>query len=189
MKTEFINYRGKEFSDEKILAKLPEDLRVLLQMINGFIAFDGGLHVRGIIDFPEWHSLQKVWFGDFALYKIFLSLKESDIPFAQDCFGDQFILRDGTVWQLNAETDELENMNFSLNEFLANAEENPVDFLSLQPLVKFMIEGGKIENGQLLNVYPPFCTKESAEGVSLKAVPMFERISFLADFARQIKSL
>lgn len=186
---QLINYEGEKISDEEILLNLPEDLQNLLKETNGFVAFDGGLHVRGLVDFPEWHSIQKVWFGDFALYKLFSSLKETDIPFGQDCLGDQFILRSETVWQLNSETDELENLNLNLNEFLTEAEKNPIDFLSLQPLIRFKDEGGKIENGQLLNVYPPFCTKESENGISLKAVPMFERISFLADFAKQINSL
>ncbi|HQU81676.1 MAG TPA: SMI1/KNR4 family protein [Pyrinomonadaceae bacterium] len=189
MKSQNISYTGTEITDEETFKKLPEDLQHLLKVHNGFIAFDGGLHIRGVTDFPDWHSIQKVWFGDFALYKLFPSLNKNDIPFGQDCLGDQFILRDKRVWQLNAETDDLENLNLTLNEFLERAEENPVDFLSLEPLKKFIYEGGNLINGQLLNVYPPFCTEESANGISLKAVPMFERIGFLSDFAKQIKNL
>jgi len=189
MNDEFVVYKGSGISDLKILEKLPESLRNFLQKTNGFIAFDGGLHIRGIVDSPDWHSLQKVWFGDFSMHTMFSSLKESDIPFGQDCLGDQYVLRDETVWQLSSETDELENLRLSLENFLTKTEENPVDFLSLQPLLKFMKEGGKLEKGQLLSVYPPFCTKESAEGISLKAIPLFDRLSFLADFARQVNGL
>ncbi len=32
----------------------------------------------------------------------------------------------------------------------------------------------------------PFCTKESAAGISLRAIAAEERIAFLADFARQL---
>jgi len=35
-------------------------------------------------------------------------------------------------------------------------------------------------------VYPPFCTRESADGVSLAAVPATECLDLLADFARQM---
>ncbi len=189
MKEESITYKGNDLSDKEILEYLPKDLQNLLKKINGFVAFDDGLHIRGMVDSPEWHSLQSVWVGEFALHKLFSGLKESDIPFGQDCFGDQFLLRDKTVWKLNAETDEVENLGLTLKEFLAKAEENPTEFLSLQPLIKFKIEGGIIENGQLINVYPPFCTKEAENVVSLKAVPSFERINFLADFAKQIKSI
>lgn len=189
MNLEFINYKGDEISNKEILLKLPTDLQNLLKEINGFTAFDGGLHIRGIVNIPEWHSLEKVWFGDFALHDMFSTLKESDIPFGQDCLEDQYVLRNKKVWHLSSETDELEKLDMSLNEFLLKAEENPTDFLSLQPLLKFLEEGGKLEKGQLLSVYPPFCTKETAEGISLKAISMFDRLIFLADFAKQIKKL
>ena len=77
----------------------------------------------------------------------------------------------------------------NLETFLHSVQEKPVDFLSLQPLQRFRDEGGELKPGELLSVYPPFCTKESARGVSLKAIPALERISFLADFARQIAGL
>ena len=189
MNGEFVAYVGDEISDLVILEKLPESLGDFLQKTNDLIAFDGGLHIRGIVNSPNWHSLQKVWFGDFSLHTMFSSLKESDIPFGQDCLGDQFVLRDETVWQLSSETDELENLNLSLEDFLTKTEENPVDFLSLEPLLQFMKEGGKIEKGELLSVYPPFCMEESAEGISLRAIPMFDRLGFLADFARQVNGL
>ena len=38
----------------------------------------------------------------------------------------------------------------------------------------------------MLNVYPPFCTKEAENGVSLAAVPASERLHFLAELARQM---
>jgi hypothetical protein len=189
MKNEPIKFQGSKISNLETFGKLPESLQMLLQQTNGFIAFDGGLHIRGIVNFPDWHSLEKVWFGDFALYKLFPNLKSSDVPFGQDCFGDQFVLRNETIWQLMAETGDLENLHLSLGEFLTRVEESPIEFLLLQPLQRFKDEGGKFENGQLLNVYPPFCTEEAKEGVSLQAIPMFERISFLADFAKQINDL
>ncbi len=161
-------------------------MRSLLSENNGFILFDGGLHVRGAVLSPEWHSLRKVWFGDFALYKLFPAIEESDVPFAQDCLGDQFVLRDGVVHKLDAEIGEIETLEMNLETFLTKAQENPVEFLSLEPLLQFMKEGGKLEQGQLLSVYPPFIAKESANGVPLKAISMFDRIGFLADFANQI---
>lgn len=189
MNDEFVVYKGGEISEVEILGKLPASLRDFLQKTNGLTAFDGGLHIRGIVNSPHWHSLQKVWFGDFSLHTMFSNLKEGDIPFGQNCLGDQFVLRDETVWQLSAEIDELENLSLNLEEFLTKTNANPVDFLLLEPLLKFTEEGGKLEKRELLSVYPSFCTEESAEGVSFKAVPMFDRLGFLADFARQINSL
>lgn len=45
------------------------------------------------------------------------------------------------------------------------------------------------ETGQLLNVFPPFCTKESADGVTLRAIPVADRLGFLASLAEQIADL
>ena len=183
------DYVGSEITDVEILAKVPEEYRRLLSETNGFVLFDGGLHVRGAVLSPEWHSLRKVWSGDFALYKLFPAIEETDIPFAQDCLGDQFVLRDGVVHKLDAEVGEIDSLEVDLQTFLQQAQENPVEYLSLEPLLQFMSEGGKLQLGQLLSVYPPFIAEESADGVSLKAISMFDRIGFLADFARQVASL
>src|ERR1044072_6284487 len=131
-------YIGSEITDAEILDKVPEDYRRLLSRTNGFILFDGGLHVRGAVLAPEWHSLRKVWLGDFALYKLFPAIGESDVPFAQDCLGRQFLLRDDTVHKLDAEIGEIESLRMDLETFLNRAQENPVEFLSLQPLWQFM---------------------------------------------------
>lgn len=182
-------YVGSEITDADILDRVPEDYRRLLKQTNGLILYDGGLHVRGAVLTPEWHSLRKVWLGDFALHKLFPAISESAVPFAQDCLGDQFLLRDGVVQKLDAEIGEVESLGMELDTFLNRAQENPVEFLSLQPLLQFMSEGGELKRGQLLSVYPPFITKESANGVSLRAISMFDRLGFLADFARQISGI
>jgi hypothetical protein len=182
-------YIGAEITDTDILNRLPESHRRLLEAENGFILFDGGLHVRGAVLSPEWHSLRKVWFGDLALHELFHAITETDVPFAQDCLGDQFVLRSDLVHKLDAEIGELENLGMDLEAFLDCARENPVEFLSLQPMQQFQREGGELKPGQLLSVYPPIIAKESANGVSLRAMSMFERIGSLADFARQVAGL
>jgi hypothetical protein len=183
------DYVGSEITDVEILAKTPEDYRQLLTETNGFVLFDGGLHVRGAVLSPEWHSLRKVWLGDFALYNLFPVIEEKDVPFAQDCLGDQFVLRDGIVHKLDAEVGEIDSLEVDLQTFLQQAQENPVEYLSLEPLLQFMSEGGKLQLGQLLSAYPPFIAEESVNGVSLKAISMFDRIGFLADFAAQVSRL
>ena len=183
------DYVGSEITDVEIIAKVSEDYRRLLTETNGFVLFDGGLHVRGAVLSPEWHSLRKVWFGDFALYRLFPAIEETDVPFAQDCLGDQFVLREGIVHKLDAEVGEIDSLGVDLHTFLQLAQENPVEYLSLEPLLQFMSEDSKLQLGQLLSVYPPFIAEESANGVSLKAISMFDRIGFLGDFAKQIANL
>jgi hypothetical protein len=183
------SYAGSEITDTEILDRVPEDYCRLLHQTNGFILFDGGLHVRGAVSAPDWHSLRKVWLGDSALHKLFPAIKETDVPFAQDCLGDQFVLRAGIVHKLDGEIGDVESLAMSLETFLSHAQRNPIEFLSLQPLLQFMSEGGKLKPGQLLSVYPPFITKESADRVSLKAISMYDRLGFLANFARQVAGI
>ena len=180
---------GAEITDTEILERLPESYRRLLKNENGFILFDGGLHVRGAVLSPEWHSLRKAWLGDLALHRLFPAIAETDVPFAQDCLGDQFVLRSDLVHKLDAELGTLENLGMDLEAFLDRARENPVEFLSLQPLQQFQREGGELKPGQLLSAYPPFIAKESANGVSLRAVSVFDRIGSMSDFARQVGGL
>jgi hypothetical protein len=189
MEQSYVTFQGSAVSDLEILSRVPEAYRRLLNQINGFVMFDGGLHVRGAVSSPAWHSLRNVWSGPLALHQLYPAVRETDVPFAQDCLGDQFILRDEAVHQLSGETGEIENLGIGLDSFLDKALQNPVEFLSLHPLLQFMAEGGKLRPGQLLNAYPPFCMKQSGKGVSLKAVPVSEQIRWLADFARQIAGL
>jgi hypothetical protein len=182
-------FNGAEITDTDILNRLPESYRRLLKNENGFILFDGGLHVRGAVLSPEWHSLRKVWFDDLALHGLFPAITETDVPFAQDCLGNQFVLRSGLVHKLDAETGTLGNLQMDLEAFLNCARENPVEFLSLQPLQQFQFEGGELKPGQLLSVYPPFIFEESTKSVSLRAISMFDRIRFLSDFASQVVAL
>jgi hypothetical protein len=168
------------------LAKLPQNLAALLRQINGFIQYSGGLHIRGTCETPNWHSLESVMFSERALHRIYPIVAASDVPFGQDCMADQFILRDGIVHKLQAETGELNALGVGLSGFFAGIEANPVEYLGMQPLLKFQNEGGSLQPGQVLHAYPPFCSKEAASGVSLKAIPVSEAIAFLADFAKQI---
>jgi hypothetical protein len=181
-----ITYHGPPIDDIAILDQLPPDYRGLLDQINGFIQFGGGLHIRGACREPDWHALATVWFGVHALYRHYPAVTTEDIPFGQDTVGDQFLLRNGIVFRLSSETGELESLHCSLFRFLEAAQADPIEYLSLQPLIEFYNTGGRLEPGQLISVYPPFCTKESAEGVALRAVPALERLAFLAHFAAQI---
>lgn len=185
-----ITYQGPEFqADQEIESLLPDNLLSLLKQINGFIQFGGGLHVRGLCIEPEWHSLRAALFGENAIHNLYPSVDKSDIPFAQDCVADQYILRDRTVYKLYAETGELESLDFGLGSFLSAASADPVEFLGLEPLLQLQNQEQHLEPGQVIHVYPPFCTEEAKNGVSLKPVSAAEALTFLGDFSKQISSV
>jgi hypothetical protein len=115
-------------------------------------------------------------FHNFGLYL--------DVPFAEDCMGDQLLLRSGKIHKLSGETGELEALHTVLAGFFAAAHANPLEYLSLQPLLAFQKRGGKLHPGQLLHAYPPFCAEESAKGVLLRAAPALQVIQYLSDLSR-----
>lgn len=189
LRAEDISFVGPEPDDPDVLLRLSPEHRELLRELNGFVAFGGGLHLRGACREPAWHSLRHAWLGEAALHRAYPALHADDVPFAEDAVGDQYVLRDGQVYRLLAETGELEPRDADLPEFLSDAIADPDDYLGLQPLRQFEAEGGRLAPGELLNVYPPFCTAESAEGVTLRAVPAAERLAFLARLAAHVSGL
>ena len=189
MKLDLVTYVGPEIDDQKLLEKLPKDLAKLLSQVNGFIQFHGGLHVRGVCTSPTWHSLRSAWMGENAFHRFYPEVGRDDIPFAEDCLGDQFFLQEGTVWRLFAETGELESLEMTFSKFLASAQANPDEFLGLHYLKQFQSEGGVLEPGQLLTSYPPFCSEQAEDGVKLTAISSEERYRFLADFAAQMRAM
>jgi hypothetical protein len=185
-----ITYQGSAFqADPEVEALLPDNLLSLLKQINGFIQFGGGLHVRGLCNEPEWHSLRAALFGESAIHKLYPSVEKTDIPFAQDCVADQYLLRERTVFKLFAETGELESLDFGLGSFLSAASNDPVEFLGLEPLLQIQSQGQHLEPGQVIHVYPPFCTKEAKNGVSLNPVSTTEAIAFISGFSEKIKTV
>lgn len=185
-----IDYVGPPIDDPETLARLPEDLVELLEQVNGFRQFGGGLHVRGACLEPAWHALRSAMVGDDAFYKLYPDeVDPSDVPFAEDCLGDQYLLRGGLVWQLVAETGEVEPMDLTLEEFLQAAQDDPEEFLCLNPLSQYRRDGDALDPGELLSNMPPFCVAESAEGVTLEAVPALDRRRFLADLAARVREL
>jgi hypothetical protein len=188
MTFEQVIYTGPSFDDPDILARVPVALAALLVEDNGVVAYDGGLHIRGACQAPDWHSLREAWLGATALFRLFPALSEADVPFAEDMLGDQFLLRDGVVFRLAGETGDLQSLDVSFEEFVAHVRADPIGFLSLQPLLAFSQTGGRLVAGQLLNVYPPFCTTFAGER-SYRAVPALEQRDFLGALAGQIREL
>jgi hypothetical protein len=190
MQLAHVTFVGPPIDDRELLSCLPENLAALLEQINGFIQYHGGLHLRGVCCEPAWHSLRVAWFGKQAFQYLYSGIiRPDDVPFAEDCMGDQFVLREGKVWRLFAETGELESLRIGYGTFLEKAQADPVEFLGMQPLLQFQSDGGQLEPGQLLAGFPPFCLEESSHAVHLAAVPSDERHRFLANLARKLKDV
>lgn len=184
-----MTWTGPAVDDPELLAELPRELRGVLSAVNGFILYGGALHVRGAVREPAWHSLRACWTGADSPMVLYPAVQPGDVPFAQDCVGDQFLLRGGAVVRLAAETGEMEALGIPLLKFLERACDEPTNFLGAHPLIQHLDEGGELQPGMLLHAYAPFCTRQASEGVSLRPVPAAELIRFHAKLARQIASV
>jgi hypothetical protein len=189
MKLDHVTFAGPAIDDPALLDQLPKSLANLLEQTNGFIQYHGGLHVRGACKAPAWHSLREAWLGADAFHRHYSELTPDDIPFGEDCLGDQFYLREGIVWRLFAETGETETLEVNFSQFMKETQDDPGEELGLQPLLQFQRDGGKLQPGQLLSAYPPFCTEKAVDGVTVSAVSCEERHRFLADFASKLRDL
>ena len=84
-----ITFRGPELRESAALSELPAGYADLLREINGYVAFGGGFRLRGFCDASLWHSITEAWRGARALHRIFPVVRDSDLPFGQDCMGGQ----------------------------------------------------------------------------------------------------
>jgi hypothetical protein len=174
-------YAGPPVDDPEILDLLPSPYRSLLAHANGYVAYHGGLHVRGACMEPRWHSLREAWFGQEAIHRLYPAVQESDIPFAEDALGDQFLLRDEVVY--------IESLDAGLYDFDQAVRSDPVDYLGLAPLENFRAQGGALAPGQLLSVYPPFVLQGDGGDPSYRAIDSLDRRRSLASLARQLREL
>jgi hypothetical protein len=188
MQLDGVTYTGPEFSDSELLKDLPPQLAAVLVLDNGFVAARGGFHMRGACREPLWHSLRAAWTGPESVRSRYPDVRETDIPFAEDALGDQFLLRDGNVYRLAAETGEIESVEATLEEFLARVANDAFEYLNLQPLLNFEQRGGRLAPGELLNVYPPYCVKSEKER-SYCAISADQHLRFLARLAAEIRHL
>ena len=184
-----LTYRGAALDDVDILDRLPTELQQLLALRNGFVAFRGGLHVRGACTAPEWHSLRAAMEGPSSFAARFRTIKKEDVPFAQDVFGDQFVWREGKVYKLDSYADQLEEVASGVVDFFAKVQQDPIGLLELGHLTQFEGTGETLRPGELLMEWPPFVVSESRKGVSLRRIPAAERLEFLADIAKQLRGV
>ncbi len=186
MELSHVTLQGPPVDDQELLEHLPQSLVSVLTSLNGFVQFGGGLHVRGACLEPDWHSLRRAWFGPGSIRDLFPAVRQEWVPFAEDCVGDQFLLKSTDVIRLSAETGELEDMGLSLGEFLRRANADPIEFLAMEPLLQFHQDHGELPDGHLVHAYPPFCTKEAANGVSLGALPAWELHQLHSELAKSL---
>lgn len=182
-----VTFMGPPIDDQELAPLLPVNLRTLLEQVNGYVQFGGGFHLRGASRDPEWHSLRRAWMGDEAFHAYYKEITETDIPFAQDFLGNQFLLRNGHTIKLHTETGVVEELGLGLTDFIEAIMADPDELLSLYILQEFREGGGTLEPGELLNADPPIESINEGEGVTMAPVPADEQLAFFREYHRRIR--
>lgn len=184
-----VTFAGPAPDDPGFLEELPEELVELLQDVNGCVALNGALHVRGVCGAPDWHSLKSAWRGPDAIGFLYSAVLGTDIPFAEDCMGDQFLLRNGTVARLDCETGVIKSLGFQLGEFLDWALSDPDEHLHGWLLSRLDAEEGSLVPGHLVQVFPPLFVRVEGNARKVRTVPTGQHLKYLASVAKKIASL
>jgi hypothetical protein len=176
-----IIYINHEILDEETYELLPKEMQAFYDEVNGLVAYNGGFQIRGVGTGPSWNSLDEAWKGENAFHKTYKNLSPDDIPFAQDCMGDQYVFKAGSVWHLLTETGELDDLELEFDEFIDEVIEDPIEFLALYPLIEYMESGKELEPGELLVPSIPFSV-ETEEDYTFTKEPVEVRLKSLAKY-------
>ncbi len=163
-------------------------LQAMLELKNGFYAFESALHVYpdcdqgGVLDLARWNS-PTLWREAYG------SDLDGYLFFAQDAFGQQFGIRGGEVYFVDTETGEAEHFASSIDgwaqEILADYEVH-----TGYPLMhEWQSQHGPIPNGHRLIPKIPFVCGGEYSIQNLYAGDIVKALHFMADLAGQIKDL
>jgi hypothetical protein len=164
---------------------LARDLIDLLQARNGFFAFGSALHIFpcesttlswGLVDW----NMPGLWKHEY------LSFVDPGMCFAEDIFGNQFSIKDGTVHHFEAETGTLKSIAPSIEKWadLILADDR---FWTGWPFAQRWAErNAPIPPHKRLHPAIPFICGGSYEIDNLRPIDAAEMMAKWASFARQI---
>jgi hypothetical protein len=166
---------------------LPGDLRELLSVHDGLIAFEGGLRCFGmktglLPSLKEWNRPE----GWRSAYR---GLSGGLFFFAEDAFGNQFAIEDERVVRFLAETAEREFITDSIADWLGALLQDAEEELSLWLLREWKNPDRVLEPTEHLCPKVPFVTGGSYEASNLYALDRNESMIFKGDFAWQTRNL
>lgn len=162
-----------------------ESLAALLRRRNGFYAFDDALLVRPLhsedhpIGLLEWNA-PRLWKSEYR------SPEKIGLCFAEDLFGNQHFLLDGSVWTFEPETAAAVRVGGTLEEWAGRIMAD-CDYLTARPLaVKLAKIHGALPRGKRLLPKLPFVTGGAFEIENMYCVSDLEGMGFRASISNQI---
>jgi SMI1 / KNR4 family (SUKH-1) len=158
--------------------RLGKELLALLQLKNGFYAFESALHVFPAAPFENEMTLSR-W-NSFGLWRHeYGALADKKLFFAEDACGNQFCLHEGQIGFFDAETGRVEVLGNNFDEW-ARRILAEYDVLTSFPLMHYwQTQHGALPIGQRLMLKKPLvlggdyslenlCANDAIEGMKLR---------------------
>jgi hypothetical protein len=165
-----------------------QQLEHILTRRNGFFAFEGALHVFPATAAPAEYTLED-WNAPDVWRDAYGHLAEDGLYFAEDVFGNQFLLRDSKVHGFDAETAETTLIADDLEGWAA-ALLAEYDSLTGYPLAhEWQLRNGPVPAGHRLVPKRPFVIGGGYEVDNLRAVPVVRGMRWRGEIARQLVDL
>jgi len=163
-------------------------LAELLRQKNGFYAFEGALHVLPALRAPGEYGL-KEWNSRDLWRACYQELAQGCFFFAEDIFGGQFCLCDGSIMSFDPETGPKEIVGLNIDEWARSMLEN-YDLLSGHRLVhEWQAQHGALPSGYRLVPKTPFVLGGDFAIDNLFPLDVVRAMRSRANLAIQIKCL
>lgn len=165
-----------------------QEVESLLGQKNGFYAFEGALHVLSDMGNSEENGI--VAWNDRSLWRQdYEGMADSGLFFAEDVFGNQFVLRDNVVWTFDPETGMSEEMAHGIEDW---AEKVLADFgfWTGHPVAhEWQASHGQLPLGARLLPVRPFVLGGEFSVENLRALNDVQGMKYRASLAVQIRDL
>jgi hypothetical protein len=168
-------------------APLYKELKQMLELKNGFYAFESALHIfpsqsPDKMDLEKWNDLN-LWRKDYG------DMTEGMFFFAEDIFGGQFCIYENKIYAFDPETAEIELLAENLQGW-ASAILEDYDYLTGYPLAhEWQKRSGAIPPGKRLAPKIPFIAGGEYVIDNLYIADPIELMKFRGNIAKQIKDL
>lgn len=164
------------------------EIQDILGRNNGFYAFESALHffpasaLAPEISIDEW-NVAELWIDAYE------GLADDRLFFAEDVFGGQFCIFDGSIHSFDPETGEMNHLADSIDEW-AGLILSDHEFLTGYPLGHaWQVAHGPIPVGKRLLPKVPFVTGGSYSIDNLHAVEAVSGMRFRGEIACRIRDL
>jgi hypothetical protein len=172
----------------RLAGRRADELLALLRERNGFYAYESALHVfpatekTGVMDLDQWNS-DELWRKEYG------SMADRCLFFAEDAFGQPFVLRDDRVFTMESENGELEEIAEDLEGWARWILDDP-DFATGYPLAREWQEmRGPLAPGKRLFPGVPFVLDGAYEIENLAEVDAIKAMRLRGKLARQLKNV